>query len=944
MRFNTNLPASSSSPTAQPFRIAGPGIRLSALALAVMLSTSLTVQNAHALSLGRLNVQSALGEPLSAEIDITDITEAESAALRVGLAPADVYRAAGVEFNSVLASTDIRIDRKADGRVLLRITNSRPITEPYLDLILEANWGSGRIVRDYTMLFDPPKPRTSTTTTLPSPIPAAVSVPRPSVLSPLPPPSQAPRTAPAPVKSAAPTAPEVKSSPSAENQVIVRRGDTASRIANAHKPANASLEQMLVAMLRANPQAFIQNNVNKIKSGAVLDLPSTTEVASVSATEAKQFVATQGRDFNAFRQRLATAALPAAEATQDRKASGTVQAEVKDTKAAQPTPDQLKLTKGAVQTPGKPNPEEKIAQARQAKDTAARTDELSRNITDLSKLNTATTSPGAASTPQATAAPATAAPAPTPPVAAPATTPPTTPTSAVASAPVPSTSTPASNPAAPPATGTVAPAEEPKPIDKPADKPSTEAAQPPAAPPPAPVPVAAAPAPVATEEPSFVDGLLDNPLALPAAGGLIALLAGFGVYRWRQRKKPAAVDSSFLESRLQPDSFFGASGGQSIDTAEVLPTGNSMMYSPSQLDAGGDVDPVAEADVYLAYGRDLQAEEILKEALKIDPARPAVHLKMVEIFAKRRDVKSFEMQAMELYALTQGNGPQWAQVCALAADLSPSNPLFQPGGRPEQANTKASAVDTPTASTFDNVPDTISLSDDKEREMDLDLDFSLDAPEPSAPAPSPASAPEPTSAPDLDFGLSFDIAEPPTSAVQATQIPLNSAPVAAPAPAPSAVTSQPDDDLGLHFDFEEFNSTPAPSAPVAAKAKAADAGMDLSNDFDLHFDLPEPEPEPKSAPAPLPTPVKQTATATSDDNNMLSFDMGDLSLDLDSSAQLDQLDGLPEGDPLETKLSLAAEFLAIGDEDGARSLAEEVLEQATGALRSKAKSFLSNLS
>lgn len=192
MRFNTNLPASSSSPTAQPFRIAGPGIRLSALALAVMLSTSLTVQNAHALSLGRLNVQSALGEPLSAEIDITDITEAESAALRVGLAPADVYRAAGVEFNSVLASTDIRIDRKADGRVLLRITNSRPITEPYLDLILEANWGSGRIVRDYTMLFDPPKPRTSITTTLPSPIPAAVSVPRPSVLSPLPPPLPGP--------------------------------------------------------------------------------------------------------------------------------------------------------------------------------------------------------------------------------------------------------------------------------------------------------------------------------------------------------------------------------------------------------------------------------------------------------------------------------------------------------------------------------------------------------------------------------------------------------------------------------------------------------------------------------------------------------------------------------------------------------------------------------
>ena len=108
--------------------------------------------------------------------------------------------------------------------------------------------------------------------------------------------------------------------------------------------------------------------------------------------------------------------------------------------------------------------------------------------------------------------------------------------------------------------------------------------------------------------------MLDNPFVLPGAGVVLALLAGLGVYRWRSRAATESGETSFLESRLQPDSFFGASGGQRIDTRDASGASSSMSYSLSQLDAIGDVDPVAEADVYLAYGRDLQAEEILKEA------------------------------------------------------------------------------------------------------------------------------------------------------------------------------------------------------------------------------------------------------------------------------------------------------------------------------------------
>ena len=149
-----------------------------------------------------------------------------------------------------------------------------------------------------------------------------------------------------------------------------------------------------------------------------------------------------------------------------------------------------------------------------------------------------------------------------------------------------------------------------------------------------------------------MSALLDDPMVPLAGGGLLALLLGYGAYRAVQRKRNAqTVDSSFFESRLQPDSFFNASGGQRVDTASTDSTtgSSSMAYPPSQLDAGGDVDPVAEADVYLAYGRDLQAEEILKEAARHTPTRVSIHTKLGEIYAKRQDRTALEVVASEVH-------------------------------------------------------------------------------------------------------------------------------------------------------------------------------------------------------------------------------------------------------------------------------------------------------
>lgn len=415
-------------------------------------------------------------------------------------------------------------------------------------------------------------------------------------------------------------------------------------------------------------------------------------------------------------------------------------------------------------------------------------------------------------------------------------------------------------------------------------------------------PVVAAAAP----ETGLADELFDNPLLLPGLALLIALLGGFAFYRYRQRREPVQVDSSFLESRLQPDSFFGASGGQRVDTNESSVTGSSLVYSPSQLDAAGDVDPVAEADVYLAYGRDLQAEEILKEAMRTSPMRVAIHAKLMEIYAKRRDTKAFAMIATEAFKLTRGEGPEWAYITEMGREVDPGNPMYQPGGQPQPksspngADKSAPAVANSGGFGSSTLPQAIEpqfAEPSGSVDFDLDLDFSMDEPTPPTPAPAPVV---PVKAP--------------------------TEPVKAAAPAPMF------DELIMDFGDSAASFTPV--APTPAKpTKDAPLSFDSISFSDDAFNAELPSGQ---------APVKTAAH----DNSLVEFDMGDLSLDLDGpvtestphsgNAQLE--------DPLETKFSLAEEFRSLGDPDGARALAEEVLLEATGPLKVKTQAFLNALS
>ncbi len=872
---------------------------LHAIAAAALVSTLLLQPgDAQALALGRVIVQSALGEPLRAEIDVPDITPAEASSLRIGLAPSATYRSAGVEINPALSQLEVTLQRRADGRAYLRLRSPNPINDPFVDLIIEANWASGRLVRDYTLLFDPPNLRAAA----PAPAPIAPVTPAPRASAPAPAPAPAVvAPAPAPAASApaaAPRAPAPAAAPAGADtprQVTVQRGDTAGRIAAQNKPAGVSLDQVLVAMLQANPNAFIDGNVNRIRAGAVIDLPGREAAAAVNATEARQTIAAQSRDFDEYRRRLAGSAPAAQVEAADRRAAGRVQTEVQDRAAPAPSTDRLTLS----QPQGGAAGEAKIAQQRQAQDTAQRSAELSRNIEELSKLG------------QQAATPAAPAPAPAP-AAAP----------AAPAAPAPAAQAPAAAPA--PAAPAPAPAAE-APAAAPAPAPAAEA--PAAAPAPAPAPAAptvTAPTPPvppapAGDEPGFLGSLTENPLLLPAAGGLLALLAGLGLWRVRQRKTASNVDSSFLESRLQPDSFFGSSGGQRIDTAEASASGSSMVYSPSQLDAAGDVDPVAEADVYLAYGRDLQAEEILKEAMRSTPTRVAIHTKLLEIYAKRRDARAFEVVASEAFGLTQGMGAEWERACELGRELDPGNPLYQPGGHPVS---KPGAAGTATMGLHPApfAPSTVNMvagagaAAGAAGALDLDLDFSLDE-SPAAPESRPPESP--TS--NLDD-------------LEATAA-LTAEPAASGPPSMFDLDDLPDPSPAVHERAE--------TAPVTLEVPSLDLDNSDPAVAEPNFDLDLGEPLAPPAVAAEPTPV----------SGMMDFNLGDLNLDLgDGTGKAPETETvaptpaeLTEENPLETKLSLAEEFRAIGDFEGARSLAEEVLAEASGPLKSKASTFLADL-
>lgn len=641
--------------------------------------------SAHAAGLGKLTVKSALGEPLSGEIELVNVQAEELSTLTVKMASRDAFSQARVEYLPSLSSVRFAVEMRPDGNPVIRVTSTQPMNEPFVDMLVELTWASGRLLREYTFLLDPPEVGRPMAAPTPEPAPTPPAMATPPAPAPTPAPAPAPKEVKPPVATGAPAAPRATppaAGKAGESYGPVVYGDSLSKIALKILPEGVSLDQMLVALYRANPEAFKGNNMNRLKTGPILRIPEVSEIRSVDVGDAKVEVRAQASDWKAYKQKLAAAAPTIAAGEEPKQmAEGKVTTRVEETgEAAKEQPKEvLKLSKGeppagaadarSLESRVRSLQEENTAKEKALQEANERVALLEKNIKEMQKLLEMKGAAPAAGTPAASPAPAPGTTAPT------------------------------------------APAAEAKPAGE-AAKPAVEAAKPE---PPKPVPPKPKPAP--PPAPSFFEELVDNPIFL-AAGGLAVVLLGAGgylAYRRRTQAVETKVEELFMTEQSAPEA-------PAVARSE-------LKEAPAAAPPSEEVDPLAEAEVYLAYGRDGQAEEILKEALAKDRNRQDVHLKLLEIYSKRKDRKAFEQTARTLQGMGIA-GAAWETVQAMGLGIDPENPLY--GGEPAAVPPAAQEdIEQPKSIDFDLTAGEESaaqpVSMEKKPAGDAGLDFDLGA-------------------------------------------------------------------------------------------------------------------------------------------------------------------------------------------------------------------------
>ena len=881
---------------------------------------------AYPLGLGKLTVESYVGQPLVARIELLASTKEELDTLSAKIADPTLYRQNNLQYQGVLSRTRVALERGPNDTAYLKVTSSTPVSEPYLDLLVEANWAAGRVVRDYTFLLDPPGTVTPPVEPI-TPLRAGAA------------PAARPQPAPAAAAASAPAAPRAQG-----NSYEVKRGDTLSKIAKEYKQETVTLDQMLVALFKSNQSAFEGANMNRLRSGAIITIPNAADAASASPQEATQVVRVQASDWRAYRDRVAGAA-PMADEASTRTAGGRIGTAVQErTPAVRPGSDQLRVSKDAGTGKGAGVAETNASRDAQLREAQSRIADLEKTLKDLQRaieLKSPTmaqlqTDAGKGKAPAA--APATTP----PPVAAPVVPPPKAAEPAKVEPPK----------VEPPKAAVVPPkAELPKVAEAPkteppkaAEPPKTEppkAAEPPKAEPPkAAPPKAPAPKAPPKEPPGFFEEFLASTPGWVIGGGALLVLGGIAALLAARRRKTTKFEDSIISGTdIKTNTVFGSTGGGVVNTGD-----NSLASDFSREGLGNidtdEVDPIAEAEVYLAYGRDAQAEEILKDALKKDPQRQEIYLKLLEIHAQHNKPSAFETVATELYAVTSGQGEVWQKAVGLGRQLDPNNPMFTEGGAPP-AHPVAGAQFTSESAQIDTAAAAVAKS---EQTLDFQMDEDISI--------SPSSGAKPKSPADILAGAESELEK--------------TAKAAAPA---------------MDFDADKTVSLAAVGAAGAAIAGAAAAGKAglqsmtsgfaekvesvrekgiEATKFDLDFRLddaekPAPFGKPRTepaletaaaaaAPAPSVTPSAAPSQLTRP-AAALELDKLDLSFDPERTTFEDPTPSVLDGQwhDAATKLDLAKAYQEMGDVEGAREILQEVLHEGDDQQKAEAKTLLAKL-
>ncbi len=935
------------------------------LSLAVAVATALSPLGVFALGLGDITTQSALNQRFRAEIDLHSVTRDELQDIRVGLASNEAFIKAGIDRPYLLSALRFTPSLAPDGRMIIAVNSADPVREPFLNFLLEVNWPKGRMLREYTVLLDPP------VTLARKPAPIAT-----------------PKVAAAPSRQLAPvrktnSAIVAGSYPASSSQTggareygPIQSNDNLWQIAQSLRLQGETVEQVMMALQQHNPNAFIRNNVNGLKAGKILRLPEDADVTGMSHRDARREFLAQTREWREQRSKPAVESAVTKSVAEQAESVKTI-AEKDRLELISAKPDAADDTQAAE---GKAQSTEKISRleqevmlvreenesSRQENEALhTRIRELESQIGDIQRLLTLrsdqltqlqTTQQVVEEKTEALEAAqdeATIAVEPEPPTAdksVPQAEASVEDSQVIEEVDIESIVAEAMKTDAAPAEVVVPKSElsQPTEMEQPA-KPAV--AEPvPVSPPVADTKPQIPPEPVPTAKPKqggFLDILTGNSTLMGVIGAVVALLLSLLWLIMRRRKE---AEAEFAESILvTPEgeaalagNLQGAAGSVNEPSEE---TSFMSDFSPSDIDAlqdeTGEVDPVSEADVYIAYGRYQQAEELIKQAIERFPEREELKHKLLEIYYSAKNTKQFNRLAEELQqaGLEKEKPDTWARVASMGKELDPGNTMF------------AVAAGAATGGVLNALGEGL---DDLDLNLNSDLLKSADA-----------------GSSDKDSGQELDLAD------EISEMDLGDL---------SDLSDLDEVDSeslesSLSLDSEFLNNLEADQQPDAGETKAGSGALDV--DLDILDDardsygqtgednldlsstldgLSELSGLDLSEPSENANVVGIEDSESLDDLDLeslekelelLSEDLEDevvevpVADEMDVSEKIDTEDevlDLDSTDEVTTKLDLARAYVDMGDEEGAKSILEEVVKEGSDDQKQQAQELLGSIS
>ncbi|WP_223483698.1 FimV/HubP family polar landmark protein [Pseudomonas sp. A-RE-19] len=882
-------------------------VQVRKLVLAMAAASALSSGMAHALGLGELTLKSTLNQPLVAEIELLDVKDLTAGEVVPSLASPEDFAKAGVDRQAFLNDLTFTPVLNASGKSILRVTSSKPLSEPMVKFLVQVMWPNGRLLRDYSVLLDPSKFSPQTADAAAQPAPAQTV-----------------------------TAPVTGATKASEHTTTPR--DTLWEIA-AKARNGGSIQQTMLAIQALNPDAFIDGNINRLKTGQVLRLPDQTQITNLPQPKAIAEVAAQN---TAWRQGRRYVAKPGTgqqqlDATKRARGEGASSQPAADKLSlvsantgkgrgkgaagdAKALSDKLAVTQESLDAARRDNAEQKS----RMNDLQSQLDKLQRLIelknNQLAKLQ-AEGGAGAPATTPAMSAELATNPAPTPADAAPVT-------------------------------------------------PAPEAAAPEAVPAPAAEP--------ATSDDQKFNELLTNPILLGLVGGGAVVLLLLLLLLARRRKAQQEAEKHLRMARaLEEEQEFSVDQDlpeSSFEGLEVPPPSVKLATAPTPAPAPAPViDPVvvtppiaaplvspaaersddvlAQVQSHIMAGRLNQAAALLEDAIKQEPQRSDLRLKLMEVYGQQGDRDAFVAQERQLVA----NGDNFARVEQLKSRF-PAMAIAAAGGLAAAAIAAELDAQYVKELLLDEPQDPEPALSDFDSAFDLSLD-DLDAaapispavaaePEPAPeltpePAPAPAPAPEAVAELDefpLDDDLSFESVLQQQTEIKENLDDLSDFDLDMDLGGNASPATLAEDDFLLSLD-DDLKDLPAAEAPTVTEAALDD--LELPSDFDLSLA------DEMDATPDQPDAFENELNDVNAELDRLSQSLGEPSFTeqdaLASAADEPDFDFLSGTDEVATKLDLAQAYIDMGDNDGARDILNEVVTEGDAGQKSEAKEMLSRL-